>query len=138
MSFSPEDIAALRTEGSGANVNVCAEYALRSLPLAVYVKLDEVDVEFLPPSTCSDHAAVGFDSECPNFKRFPGVVLVKPLTRTWHYTDTASQISTAVKRTQPPIMPEKACSLYSLQGATCDPGLIAHFEMPKRADPEIK
>ena len=28
--------------------------------------------------------------------------------------------------------------LYSLQGATCDPGLIAHFEMPKRADDDIK
>ena len=28
--------------------------------------------------------------------------------------------------------------LYSLQGATCDPGLIAHFAMPKRADEDIK
>ena len=28
--------------------------------------------------------------------------------------------------------------LYSLQGVTCDPGLIAHFEMPKRADDDIK
>ena len=35
-------------------------------------------------------------------------------------------------------MPEPACPLYSLQGATCDPGLIAHFVMPKRADDGIK
>ena len=35
-------------------------------------------------------------------------------------------------------MPEAACPLYSLQGATCDPGLIAHFIMPKRADDDIK
>ena len=28
--------------------------------------------------------------------------------------------------------------LYSLQGATCDPGLIAHFEMPNRTDDDIK
>ena len=138
MSFSPEDAAALRAEGHIAATSVSAEYALRALPVAVYVKLDEVDVEFLPPTTCSVHAVAGFDSGCPNCKKIPGVVVVKPLTRAWHYTDTGLQISTAVKRTQLPIMPEKACSLYSLQGATCDPGLIAHFDMPKRADPEIK
>ena len=44
----------------------------------------------------------------------------------------------SVKRTQLPLMPEPACPLYSLQGATCDPGLIAHFAMPKRADHDIK
>ena len=43
-----------------------------------------------------------------------------------------------MKRTQLPLMPEAACPLYSLQGATCDPGLIAHFAMPKRADHDIK
>ena len=35
-------------------------------------------------------------------------------------------------------MPAEACPLYSLQGATCDPGLIAHFVMPRRADDDIK
>ena len=35
-------------------------------------------------------------------------------------------------------MPAEACPLYSLQGATCDPGLIAHFVMPQRSDPDIK
>ena len=35
-------------------------------------------------------------------------------------------------------MPADACPLYSLQGATCDPGLIAHFAMPRRADDDIK
>ena len=35
-------------------------------------------------------------------------------------------------------MPAAACLLYSLQGATCDPGLIAHFAMPTRADGDIK
>ena len=43
-----------------------------------------------------------------------------------------------VVRSQLPLMPAEACPLYSLQGATCDPGLIAHFEMPKRADDDIK
>ena len=36
------------------------------------------------------------------------------------------------------LMPADACPLYSLQGATCDPGLIAHFVMPRRADDDIK
>ena len=35
-------------------------------------------------------------------------------------------------------MPAEACPLYALQGATCDPGLIAHFVMPKCADDDIK
>ena len=35
-------------------------------------------------------------------------------------------------------MPAPACSLYSLQGATCDLGLIAHFAMPSRADDDVK
>ena len=43
-----------------------------------------------------------------------------------------------VMRSQLPLMPAEACPLYSLQGATCDPGLIAHFAMPKRADHDIK
>ena len=28
--------------------------------------------------------------------------------------------------------------MYTLQGATTDPGMIAHFEMPKRADEDMK
>ena len=40
--------------------------------------------------------------------------------------------------TQLPLMPEAACALYSLQGAACDPGLIAHFVMPRRADDDVK
>ena len=35
-------------------------------------------------------------------------------------------------------MPADACPLYSLQGATCDPGLVAHFVMPRRADADIR
>ena len=35
-------------------------------------------------------------------------------------------------------MPADACPLYSLQGATRDPELIAHITMPKRTDEDIK
>ena len=43
-----------------------------------------------------------------------------------------------VDRTQLPLVPEKACSLYTLQGATTDPGLIAHLDMPNRVDDDMK
>ena len=43
-----------------------------------------------------------------------------------------------MSRSQLALMPAEACPLYSLQGATCDPGLIAHFVMPRRADDDIK
>ena len=39
---------------------------------------------------------------------------------------------------QLPIMPEKACPLYGLQGTTADPGLIAHWAMPARGSRDIK
>ena len=60
------------------------------------------------------------------------------MTRAWTFTDKDSGATLSVKRSQLPLMPADACPLYSLQGATCDPGLIAHFAMPKRADADIK
>ena len=39
---------------------------------------------------------------------------------------------------QHPLLPAPACPLYSLQGATADPGMVGHFIMPKRADSDIK
>ena len=56
----------------------------------------------------------------------------------WTFTDPVTGFTFQVQRTQLPLMPEAACPLYSLQGATCDPGLIVHFIMPKRADDDIK
>ena len=43
-----------------------------------------------------------------------------------------------MSRSQLPVMPEAACPLYSLQGATCDPGLIAVFVLPRQADNDIR
>ena len=63
---------------------------------------------------------------------------MQPLCRQWTFTDPVTGFTFQVQRTQLPLMPEAACPLYSLQGATCDPGLIAHFIMPKRADDDLK
>jgi len=37
-----------------------------------------------------------------------------------------------VHREQLPIMPLLACPLYGLQGTTADPGLVAHWTVPKK------
>ena len=43
-----------------------------------------------------------------------------------------------VKRFQLPLAPAKALSLYSMQGMTADPGLIAHWDIPQRLTDDIK
>ena len=52
--------------------------------------------------------------------------------------DPITGATLTVKRSQLPLMPAAACPLYSLQGMTCDPGLIANFAMPRRADDDIR
>ena len=46
--------------------------------------------------------------------------------------------ASSVGRLQLPILPEQTCPLYGLQGTTADPGLWAHWQTPKRMDPEVK
>ena len=117
---------------------LAAETVLKELPHGVYVKLDKCNREFLPPVLCQKHKKAGFCKECAQCREFEGWVLVEPMSRQWTFTDPVTGITFQVQRTQLPLMPEAACPLYSLQGATCDPGLIAHFIMPRRADDDIK
>ena len=115
-----------------------AEFELKRLPNALYVHLDNVSEEFLPPRICNAHAVAGYSPSCVDCKSFPGVVQISPVARTWTYSDTANDFKTGVHRHQTPIMHEKASSLYALQGTTTDPGLIAHFNMPNRLDGDVK
>ena len=123
---------------SSEDSHLAAEMVLEELPHCVYVELDKCNREFLPAVKCQKHAMSGFCKECSACRSFEGWVLVQPLCRQWTFTDPLTGFVFQVKRTQLPLMPEPACPLYSLQGATCDPGLIAHFIMPKRADDDIK
>ena len=102
------------------------------------MKLDRCEQEFVPPRVCKPHQQSGFSKQCPDCRAFEGWVLVEPITRSWTFTDPTSGATLHVQRTGLPLMPEPACPLYSLQGATCDPGLIAHFIMPRRADDDVK
>ena len=104
----------------------------------MYVKLDKCTHEFLPPVICQEHKVAGFCKQCPNCRAFEGWVLVQPIARKWTFTDPVTGVTFQVDRTQLPLMPEAACPLYSLQGMTCDPGLIAHLKMPSRADSDIQ
>ncbi len=66
-------------------------------------------------------------------------MLVGPICRTWAFVDKGfGDITYKMSRSQLPIVCEAACPLYSLQGATCDPGGIAHFVMPRQADHDIR
>ena len=48
------------------------------------------------------------------------------------------KINVKVKRTQLPVVCEKASTLHVLQGTTCDPGLIFHWTLPNRLSPAQK
>ena len=123
-----------------------AEYKLK-YPPTLYVQVDGLDHEYLPPIACQEHQDLGhIDDEhrnniydtCTQCKRFPGLVQVKPQKATWYYTDEQTNYKSAVERIQLPIMPEPTCPLYGLQGTTADPGLWAHWNMTGRMDPEVK
>ena len=135
IEASPRDRQ--RVSGNG-DAHPAAEVPLTELPPAVYVKLDKCNQEFLPPLVCQRHQQAGFAKDCEACRAFEGWVLVEPISKTWSFTDPTTGMLLKVVRSQLPLMPAEACPLYSLQGATRDPGLVAHFEMPKRADDDIK
>lgn len=110
---------------------------LEYLPEEVYVKVDDCNIEFLPPQACDEHVLVGASSQCSECRFWPGVVQVKPVSAKWYFSSKTENFSASVRRMQLPIIYEKACALYSLQGVTAD-GLIAHLQMPSKATLDIQ
>ena len=102
------------------------------------MQVDGLKHEFLPPTPCESHRNAGYNNECQQCQQHPGLVRIKADTVTWRYTDQDENYATPVARTQLPIMPENACSLYGLQGTTADPGLCAHWNLPRRMDKDDK
>ena len=68
-----------------------------------------------------------------------GVFAVEPLTRTWKYDgpELNGQFIN-VKRRQVPLAPARVLPLYSMQGMTASPGLVAHWVLPARVAYDIK
>ena len=69
----------------------------------------------------------------------PGVFAVKPLSRTWRYypPDAEGRYITVARR-QFPLMPLEAVPLYSMQGTTADPGMVAYWLFPQRCSQTVK
>ena len=118
------------------------EHLCGLMPKAIYVKIDDCDFHFLPPAPCSVHRSTGHDASCLNCLRAvqPGVFAVKPQTRTFrYYYDPQNKTKyTNVQRTQFPLTPAPAMPLYSMQGTTADPGMVAYWFFPQRCSQTVK
>ena len=130
------DESDLQAAAPHANVVQPGETTLRCMPAAVYVKLDDCDFDFLPPVPCCVHSEA--KRTCSDCQFFPGVFAVEPLKRKWKFENPSTDSYMFVWRLQLALVPEKAASLYSMQGTTADPGLVAHWVIPKRLSPDIK
>ena len=112
------------------------------MPKAIYVTIDECTHQFLPSPPCAVHRLTGHDASCLNCISAvqPGVFAVRPLTRIFKYYYDAAAKSKYVKvqRKQFPLMPARPVPLYSMQGATADPGMVAYWVFPQRCSPTIK
>ena len=62
-----------------------------------------------------------------------GAFAVEPLARTWKYDGPELQGQFInVRRCQLQLAPAKVLPLYSMQGMTATPGLVAHWVLPPR------
>ena len=118
------------------------EHVCEFMPKAIYVEIDDCNYHFLPPAPCSAHRSTGHDTSCLNCTTAvrPGIFAVKPLTRTFRYYYDAANKSKyiSVQRKQFPLTPASAMPLYSMQGTTADPGMVAYWFFPQRCSPTVK
>ncbi len=74
-----------------------------------------------------------------NRQRMGGVFAVQPLPRTWQNDGPEFDGTyTSEHRLQVQLGPAQALPLYSMQGMTAEPGLVAHWAVPARLGTEIK
>ena len=142
----PENSLGSATEPASASEISAATSVviLKHQPLCVYFKLDDCEIEFLPPQPCALHIACGADRACSACTFYPGIVAVKPFQNKQSWTlDVCSpnedgSRQAKVIRTQLPITTVKASTLHVLQGTTCDPGLIFHWMFPRRLRRDLR
>ena len=117
------------------------EVLLRKLLVAVLIKLHGCEQVFLPFQPCT--ACPVYTDSCSacmgKREALRGVFAVEPLRRTWKYDGPELQGKYVnVKRGQLPLAPAKVLPLYSMQGMTATPGLVAHWVLPPRVASDIK
>ena len=110
------------------------------MPKAIYVKLDDCDLQLLPPARCPVHSEFTSSCSCCARAAQPGVMAITPLTRVFKhfYSPTDKTKHVMVARTQIPLMPAAAVSFYSMQGTTADPGLVAYWFFPQRCSDTLR
>ena len=112
------------------------------MPRAIYVKIDGCDSHFLPPAPCFAHRSTGHDASCLDCGTAvqPGIFAVKPLSRKFksYYDPREKSKFINVQRKQFPLMPATAMPLYSMQGITGDPGMVAYWFFPQRCSQSVK
>ena len=68
-----------------------------------------------------------------------GVFAVELLSRTWKYDGPELEGQFIhVKRRQLPFAPARVLPLYSMQGMTASPGLVAYWFVPPRLSSDMK
>jgi len=132
VGFDPDPadkstLARLRSQASGH----AGVFACHLMPKAIYVKLDDCELQLLPPVPCCEHDYIAAPL---------GVIAILPLSRTFKYfyskDDTSKYV--IISRRQIPLMPAPAVPLYSMQGTTADPGLVAYWFFPQQCDKTIR
>ena len=123
------------------------EVLLAFMPLAVYVRLDDCSILFLDAGSAQDALLAALHSPSGGTQRgapsgvtdLRGVFAVKPIKRRWQHElrGTAARFL-KVDRVQLPLAPERAVSLYSMQGVTARPGMVAYWQLPRVLPNEIK
>ena len=122
---------------------------LQNLPEAIIVKLDKCDTDLLPLSACALHEATGASSACAACYPLRGHYAVKPRMSEAFTVDitvpkevggvkTWVTVNLKAKRRQLAMTILNASTLHTLQGATCEPGLIFHWCFPRRLSMEMR
>lgn len=147
IEWDPNDIVA-KTYQHRATAD--SELLLKALPSAIYVKLHNSKVMFMPEPTCPAHTMAGNQrgtcSHCDRlWQKQLGVIAVTPKKLSFKYTLPKGFVGGLldnsfvwVQRCQLPLAPSNACALYSMQGETADPGMVADWSTPQRSSKSLK
>ena len=141
VGFDPDPADSIATARLRSQASSHAgDFACRLMPKAIYVKLDDCKLQLLPPAQCPEHSEhTPACSRCTSAAQ-PGVMAILPMSRTFKhdYSPTEKTKYVIISRTQIPLMPAQAVPLYSMQGTTADPGLVAYWFFPQRCTDTIR
>ena len=149
MPWAVQDATGTVEEIYGCTHDDGAEVLLAQLPLAVLIRLHDCAHVFLPCEPCD--SCMSCNTACPDCRakkeHLKGLLPVQPLSKSWRYDSSCAGAPSFVlkegqffnvTRRQLPLAPAKVLPLYSMQGMTAEPGLVAHWVLPPRITHEVK